>query len=119
MKETIVTAANFEEEVLKEERLVLVDFWATWCGPCKALAKELEQFAEETDDVKVAKIDVDAERELAIRFGIQVIPTMLLFKGGKELKRRSGYCLKAEIEAFAKGQTAIKRLIARLIEQKK
>jgi thioredoxin 1 len=69
---------------------VLVDFWAGWCMPCKMLAPVIEQIAEERDDIQVAKVDVDAENELAMSFGIMSIPTVIIFKNGQEAKRFVG-----------------------------
>lgn len=102
MEEIILTSKNFEEEVLKSEGKVLVDFWATWCAPCRMLAPELESFAFSQDEVKVGKVNVDEESSLAVKYGVNVIPTMILFENGEELKRRSGYCKHADIEEFAK-----------------
>jgi thioredoxin 1 len=85
MKPTIeINDANFENEVLKSNQPVLVDFWAEWCGPCKMLAPVLDEIAvEQTGRVKVAKVDVDSNAALAARFGIQSIPTLLYFAGGE------------------------------------
>ncbi|HBK01611.1 MAG TPA: thioredoxin [Clostridiales bacterium] len=102
MEEIILTSKNFEEEVLKSEGKVLVDFWATWCAPCRMLAPELESFAFSQDEVKVGKVNVDEESSLAVKYGVNVIPTMILFENGEELKRRSGYCKQADIEEFVK-----------------
>ena len=82
MNEVIVTKENFQKEVLESDRPVILDFWATWCGPCRMLAPTLEQIAEEREDIKVCKVDVDEQRELAIQFGIQSIPTLLIFENG-------------------------------------
>ena len=78
-----VTAADFDHEVLQADKLVIVDFWAEWCGPCKMIAPLLEEIAGEmTDKVKIVKVDVDREQQLAQKFGIYNIPTLLFFKGG-------------------------------------
>ena len=79
---------NFEQEVLKNDKAVLVDFWATWCGPCKRQAPALESLAEE--GYAVGKIDVDENPELASAYGVMSIPTLILFKDGKEQKRLVG-----------------------------
>ncbi len=90
--EIVVTADNFEEEVLRSDKPVLVDFWATWCGPCKMLAPTVAAIAEEkTDVLKVGKVDVDEETELARRFGIMSIPTLILFKDGQVVKQTMGF----------------------------
>lgn len=84
MKEITVTKENFENEVLKSDKPVLVDFWAAWCGPCRMLAPVIEELAEEFDGrVKVGKVNVDEEPELAAAFQISSIPTVIIFKGGK------------------------------------
>jgi thioredoxin 1 len=83
MKEITITAENFAEEVLRSDRPVLVDFWAAWCGPCKMLSPVVDQIAEENPDIKVGKINVDDEPELAGQFGVMSIPTLLVFKDGQ------------------------------------
>jgi thioredoxin len=90
-KPTVVTDQTFEQEVLKSGTPVLVDFWATWCGPCRMVAPVLEEIASEKDNVRVAKLDVDANPITAGRFGVRAIPTMILFKDGKEAQRLVGY----------------------------
>jgi thioredoxin 1 len=80
---TAVTTETFEQEVLKSDKPVIVDFWAEWCGPCHAVAPVLDRIAEERgDELKLVKINVDEEQELMIRYGVQSIPTILLFKDG-------------------------------------
>ena len=84
MYETILTKDNFDAEVLESDLPVLVDFWATWCGPCMMLAPTIEQIAKDYGDkYKVCKVDVDDQPQLAMRFGINTIPTLLIFKDGK------------------------------------
>ena len=98
MAEITLTSENFEKEVLKSEKPVLVDFWAVWCGPCQMLAPTVAEIAEEySDKVKVGKVNVDDEMELAQSFGIQSIPTLILFKDGKAQKTSIGLVSKQEI----------------------
>jgi thioredoxin 1 len=86
-----VTSENFATEVLQSKLPVLVDFWATWCGPCRAVAPTLEALAiEYADKLKVVKLDVDEFGELAGQFGVQSIPTLILFKGGQPVERLIG-----------------------------
>ena len=101
MAEIILTEGNFEKEVLQSELPVLVDFWATWCGPCRMLAPTIAKIAEEQEGkLKVGKIDVDEEPALAARFGISSIPTLMVFKNGLVVKSAVGVQPKAAIEAM-------------------
>jgi thioredoxin 1 len=84
MKPVEITDNNFENEVIKSEKPVLIDFWAVWCGPCKLIAPIVEEIAVEYDGkVKVGKLDVDSNQQTSIKFGVRSIPTLLLFKDGK------------------------------------
>ena len=93
----IINKEKFEIEVLKSEKLVLVDFFATWCGPCQMLAPILEELSKETQDCDIVKIDIDQERDLAIENEIEFVPTVVLFKQGKEVDRITGVLDKNEI----------------------
>ena len=98
MKEVILTKNNFEEEVKKSDIPVVVDFWATWCGPCKMLSPVLASLADEYDGkIKVGKVNVDEEMALAVEYGIEVIPTLFFFKDGEMKKKSVGLMTKAEI----------------------
>lgn len=84
MKPVEITDDNFETEVIKSDKPVLIDFWAVWCGPCKLIAPIVEELATEYDGkVKIGKLDVDSNQQTAIKFGVRSIPTLLLFKDGK------------------------------------
>ena len=85
--EVNLNKSNFENEVLKDEKIVLVDFWATWCGPCQMIAPVIKEIAEQNNKIKVGKVNVDEEQELAIQYGVMSIPTLILFENGKEIKR--------------------------------
>lgn len=93
---------NFEEEVLKSEGKVLVDFYADWCGPCKMLSPTVDEVASENDDIKVVKIDVDESQEVAIKYQIMSIPTLVVIKNGKEVNRSVGVIDKEEILSMIK-----------------
>ena len=92
-----ITKENFEEKVLRAEGKVLLDFWATWCGPCKMIAPFVEEIAEENEHLIVGKIDVDEERDLAIQFGITSIPTLVLMENGQKVTQLLGYRPKEDI----------------------
>ena len=97
MAATVLTIDNFEEEVLKSEVPVLVDFWATWCGPCQALSPIVEEVAGEVEGVKVGKVDVDDQDKLARKYKIFSIPTLLVFKNGEVAERSVGAVPKEKI----------------------
>ena len=101
MAELKITAANFENEVLNSDKPVLLDFYADWCGPCKMLAPVVHEIAEENaGTLKVGKINVDEQMELAMRFQVSSIPTLVVFKDGKAVAKSVGYRPKAEIAAL-------------------
>lgn len=101
MAEITLTSANFENEVLKSDKPVLVDFWAPWCGPCRMLAPVIEEIAEEyTGSAKVGKINVDDEPQLAARFRVSSIPTVIVFKNGKAVNASVGFRPKEQIAAM-------------------
>lgn len=85
-----ITKDNFEAEVLQSDKKVLLDFWAAWCGPCRMIAPIVEEIAEENEDIRVCKINVDEQAELASRFGIMSIPTLVVMEKGVELTRALG-----------------------------
>ena len=101
MSEIILTNKNFEAEVLKSEIPVLVDFFATWCGPCKMIAPVIEELAEKYEGkVKIRKVNVDEENELAMKYEVLSIQTLVLFKEGKVVNTKIGLCSKSEIESI-------------------
>jgi thioredoxin 1 len=96
---TAVKTIDFETEVLQSDKPVLVDFWAEWCGPCHAVSPILERIADERqDELKLVKVNIDEEQELALRYGVQSIPTMILFKGGEPAAAAIGAQPKGALE---------------------
>ena len=97
MEPITITKENFEAEVVQSEKPVLIDFWAVWCGPCKMVSPVVDEIAAENDSIKVGKINVDEQPELAMKFNIMSIPTLMLFKGGKAVGMTVGAQPKAAI----------------------
>ena len=95
-----ITKENFENEVVKSEKVVLLDFFATWCGPCRMVAPIVEEIAEENDHIVVGKVDVDAQMELATQFQVYSIPTLVVMKDGKIVNQSTGAKSKAQILAM-------------------
>ena len=94
-----VTDNNFQAEVIESETPVLVDFWAPWCGPCRMVAPVLEEIAGERSDMRVVKLNVDDNQQVASQFGVMAIPTMILFRNGQEAKRIQGALPKKRLQA--------------------
>ena len=92
-----VKTADFEAEVLKSDKTVLVDFWAVWCGPCRMLSPVVDQVAEENPNIKVCKVNVDEEQQLAVKYGVMSIPTLLVFKGGELVNQSVGVIPREEV----------------------
>lgn len=92
-----INDSNFKEVVLESEKPVLVDFWATWCGPCRMIAPVIEEIANERTDIKVCKVNVDEESELAVQFKIYAIPTIIILKNGEITARSEGFKSKEAI----------------------
>lgn len=103
MAEIEITKETFESEVIKSDKPVIVDFWATWCGPCQMLGPIIAEIAEEHPEIKVCKVNVDEEEELAQQFGVMSIPFVAAFKDGKLLKSSVGYQPKENILDLVKG----------------
>ena len=95
-----VNKNNFNQEVLNSDKPVLMDFWAPWCGPCRMVVPLVEEIAKERSDIKVVKINVDEEQELAMQFGVMSIPTMVVMKNGKIVNQVTGARPKAQILAM-------------------
>ena len=96
-----VTSENFNQEVIDSELPVLIDFWAEWCGPCKQLAPTIEQVADaKVGSIKFCKMDVDSNQELAVKYGVRSIPTLLIFKNGEVASSQIGAISKQQLEDF-------------------
>jgi len=100
MSTKVITSENFAEEVLQAKGTVLLDFWAEWCGPCRALGPVIEEVAVEHPEVKVGKVNVDEQQALAQQFGIMSIPTLVVFKDGKQVNEALGLMPKAQVESL-------------------
>ena len=92
-----VNSENFEEEVLKSQKPVLVDFYAEWCGPCKMLSPIIDQVAQENEDIKVVKVNIDESQDLAMKYQVMTIPTLVVIKEGKEINRSIGLIDKNQV----------------------
>ena len=98
-----INKENFENEVLNSEKLTVVDFFATWCGPCQMLAPVLEKISNENSDLNIVKVDIDESVELAIKYQVEVVPTLVIFKGGNVVKTLEGFRSEKELlEEFNK-----------------
>ncbi|MBQ1422383.1 MAG: thioredoxin [Firmicutes bacterium] len=98
----VITNDNFEAEVIKSKKPVLIDFWASWCGPCRMLSPVVDEVAEEHPELKVGKINVDEEPQLAMQFGVMSIPTLIYFEGGVALDKSVGVVPKDSILALCR-----------------
>ena len=92
-----VNSQNFEEEVIKSEKPVLIDFYADWCGPCKMLSPIIDEIAEENSEIKVVKVNVDDSQDLAMKYQVMSIPTLVVIKNGEEVNRSVGLIDKAQV----------------------
>ena len=92
-----VNEENFEREVLQSDKTVLVDFYADWCGPCKMMGPVIDELGNENESIKVGKVNVDDNQELAVKYGIMTIPTIMIFKNGEVAKKFVGFTSKQEI----------------------
>ena len=97
-----ISSENYEEEVLKADKPVIIDFYADWCGPCKMLSPIVAEFAKENDTVKVVKINIDENEELAVQYGVMSIPTLVVIENGETKNTSVGLISKSEIEELVK-----------------
>ena len=97
MSAMLITMENFDQEVMKSDKPVLLDFWASWCGPCQMLAPTIEEIADERTDIKVGKVNVDEQAELASQFRVMSIPTLVVIKDGKIVNQAMGVRPKSQI----------------------
>lgn len=97
MKVLEIMSNQFEEEILKSDKIVLVDFYADWCGPCKMLSPIIDEIANENNDIKVCRINIDANQDLAVQYQVMSIPTLIVIKNGKEINRAIGVLPKNDI----------------------
>lgn len=95
-----VTSENFENEVLNSEKPVLIDFWASWCGPCKMLSPIVDEVSDQIDDIKFCKVNVDEQEKLAVKFQVMSIPLLVLMKNGKIEKQSVGYISREKLLEF-------------------
>lgn len=95
-----ITNDNFEQTVLKADKPVLVDFWAEWCGPCQMMGPIVDEVAEERDDIIIGKLNVDTQPEIALRYNVMSIPTLILFENGEEAQKSIGLISKEELLEF-------------------
>ena len=98
----IITSEQFEKKVLKNKKFVIVDFFANWCGPCKMLMPVLEEIDQEFDQVDIVKVNIDQDEELAKKFGVLSIPTLIFFSNGEEVEKTIGYRQKSQIQEIIK-----------------
>lgn len=102
MSVMVINSENFTSEVLHSEKPVLIDFWASWCGPCRMMSPVVDKIAEAHPEVKVGKVNVDDVPELAVRYGVESIPTLLVFRGGQVVQSAVGVQPESTVEAMLK-----------------
>ena len=104
MATVTVDTSNFDAEVLKSDKPVVVDFWAEWCGPCKQIGPALEEISDAQDGVTIAKVNIDENPDIAAQYGIRSIPTLIAFKGGEPADMKIGAASKSSLESWVKSQ---------------